>query len=85
MSALDQPGEWFLDREGTLYYMPREGEDMATAEVIAPVSAESFITFAGEPEIVKPSLEALLDRLWAHATQEAFAWCHRWRVGDLLL
>jgi taurine dioxygenase len=29
--------------------------------------------------------EALLDRLWKHATQPAFAWTHRWRVGDLVL
>ncbi len=27
--ALDAPGEWFLDRDGTLYYMPRPGENMA--------------------------------------------------------
>ena len=29
--------------------------------------------------------EALLDRLWAHATQPRYAWTHRWRVGDLVL
>ena len=29
--------------------------------------------------------EALLDALWAHATQPRFAMCHRWRVGDLLM
>ena len=29
--------------------------------------------------------DALLDRLWAHATQERFAWSHQWRVGDLLM
>ncbi|MDH3701581.1 MAG: TauD/TfdA family dioxygenase [Alphaproteobacteria bacterium] len=29
--------------------------------------------------------EALLDRLWAHAAQEQYAWCHSWAVGDLLL
>lgn len=29
--------------------------------------------------------EALLDRLWAHATQPRFTWHHRWRTGDLLL
>ena len=35
-AALDQPGEWFLDAQGTLFYQPRPGEDPATAEVIAP-------------------------------------------------
>jgi taurine dioxygenase len=29
--------------------------------------------------------EALLDRLWAHATQPKYAWTHRWRVGDIVL
>jgi taurine dioxygenase len=29
--------------------------------------------------------ERLLDRLWAHATQQKYAWRHRWRVGDLVL
>lgn len=29
--------------------------------------------------------ERLLDRLWAHATQEKYAWKHVWRLGDLVL
>jgi taurine dioxygenase len=29
--------------------------------------------------------EKLLDELWAHATQDKYAWCHKWRVGDLVL
>src|SRR5712691_3819415 len=29
--------------------------------------------------------EALLDALWAHATQPRFAMCHAWQVGDLLM
>jgi len=29
--------------------------------------------------------EALLDRLWAHATQPKYAWMHKWRVGDIVL
>jgi taurine dioxygenase len=29
--------------------------------------------------------EALLDALWAHATQPQFAMCHEWQVGDLLM
>jgi taurine dioxygenase len=29
--------------------------------------------------------EALLDTLWAHATQPRFAMCHEWKVGDLLM
>ena len=29
--------------------------------------------------------EALLDAVWAHATQPRFAMCHEWKVGDLLM
>jgi taurine dioxygenase len=29
--------------------------------------------------------EVLLDALWAHATQDRFAWFHEWRRGDLLM
>lgn len=29
--------------------------------------------------------EALLDRLWAHATRPGYAWTHKWRAGDLVL
>lgn len=47
--ALDQPGEWYLNRRtGTLYYKPMSGEDMARAEVIAPALPE-FIRFEGDP------------------------------------
>jgi taurine dioxygenase len=29
--------------------------------------------------------EALLDELWAHATQEEFTFCQQWKVGDTLI
>ena len=51
LGALDAPGEWFLDRDGTVYTIPLPGEDMAQAEVIAPVSAESFVHFAGQADL----------------------------------
>ncbi len=35
---LDEPGEWYLDRtNGDMYYIPHPDEDMAKAEVVAPV------------------------------------------------
>ena len=49
-AALDEPGEWFLSRDGALYYKPRPGENMAQAEVVAPVT-ETFVRFLGEPEL----------------------------------
>ncbi len=35
--ALDAPGQWYLDRpRGVLYYLPQAGEEMSSAEIIAP-------------------------------------------------
>ena len=37
LELLTDPGQWYLDRStGTVHYIPREGEDMTTAEVVAP-------------------------------------------------
>lgn len=47
-AALDAPGEWFLDRAGTLYYRPLPGETLATAAVIAP-RLRQLLVIAGEP------------------------------------
>ena len=47
-AALDAPGEWFLDRAGTLHYIPLEGEDLTRADVVAPV-ADMLIRIRGEP------------------------------------
>jgi hypothetical protein len=46
--ALDAPGEWFLSRDGTLFYLPLPGEDMTKAEVIAPV-ADTLVAIKGDP------------------------------------
>ncbi len=51
--ALDAPGEWYLDRaEGMLLYMPRPGEDMSTATVIAPRLTQ-LVLFQGDPQAGK--------------------------------
>jgi hypothetical protein len=47
-SALDQPGEFFLDRDGTLSYIPLPGEDMAKAEVVAPM-VSGLLRITGDP------------------------------------
>ncbi len=48
-AALDAPGEFHLDRRtGVLSYYPRPGEDMATAEVIAP-KPRVLLQFDGDP------------------------------------
>jgi Right handed beta helix region len=44
---LDSPGEWFEDlRAGRIYYWPRDGEDMAHAEAIAP-AIETVVKIEG--------------------------------------
>ncbi len=38
MSMLNEAGEWYLDRKNRkIYYIPRKGENMASAKVTAPV------------------------------------------------
>jgi hypothetical protein len=47
---LDEPGEWYLDAStGTLYYMPRPGEQIAEVQAIAPVLPQ-VVRFEGKPE-----------------------------------
>jgi hypothetical protein len=45
--ALDSPGEWFLERTGNLYYVPREGETLENTSFYAPL-LENFITIRGD-------------------------------------
>ncbi len=47
---LDRPGEWWLDGDsGVLYCLPRAGEDLERAEVIAPVLTQ-LMRLEGQPE-----------------------------------
>lgn len=49
-SALDAPGEFWLDRRaGRLYYKPLPGESPQTAEVVAPVT-QQLVILAGRPD-----------------------------------
>lgn len=48
--GLDSPGEWYLNQTtNTLYYWPRQGEDMREAEVIAPRLTD-LVRVEGRPE-----------------------------------
>ncbi len=52
LEFLDEPAEWYLDRtgsSGTLYYIPRSGEKMATASVELPL-LESLVQGLGTPD-----------------------------------
>lgn len=44
---LDAPGEWFLQPDGVLLYVPREGETINTAVAEVPV-LEQFVTIRGD-------------------------------------
>jgi len=47
LALLDQPGEWFLNKEaGTLYYKPLAGQNMNSVDVELP-TVESLINVAG--------------------------------------
>jgi hypothetical protein len=51
LELLDEPGEWYFDRPAkTLYYLPRPGEDMSKAEVIAP-KLETLVEVKGAHDI----------------------------------
>ena len=55
-----------------------------------PKTGRKALFLGRHPNAYVPGLsvtesEALLDALWAHATQPRFAMCHEWRVGDLLI
>ncbi|MEX2512782.1 MAG: right-handed parallel beta-helix repeat-containing protein [Cyclobacteriaceae bacterium] len=45
-SALDEPGEWYLENDGTLYYMPLPGQNLAEARIFAPF-IEQFLRLQG--------------------------------------
>ncbi|MFC4873797.1 right-handed parallel beta-helix repeat-containing protein [Negadavirga shengliensis] len=48
---LNQPGEWYADQKnGKLYYWPREGENMEGVEVIAP-NLETVVQVAGHRDL----------------------------------
>ena len=67
LELLDEPGEWYFDRAaGWLYYLPRPGEEMATAEVIAP-ALETLLEVRGE--LGRPVHDLSFEGLtFAHAT-----------------
>lgn len=65
--ALQEPGQWYLDRPaGRLYYIPRPGERPETAEVIAPV-LDKLVSIEGESIDEKPVEEIHFEGLtFAH-------------------
>lgn len=64
---LDEPGEWYLNKNtGWLYYIPRQGEDLATADVELPLLE---VLVEGRGEIDRPVSNIRFDGLtFANAT-----------------
>ena len=49
-ALLDEPGEWYLDaKEQKVYYIPRSGENMSTADVEVP-AVETLMRVEGTPD-----------------------------------
>lgn len=48
-AALDAPGQWFLDRDGTLLYRPLEGESIQQVDAVAP-RLNHFVTIRGDAD-----------------------------------
>ncbi|MEI7651577.1 MAG: right-handed parallel beta-helix repeat-containing protein [Verrucomicrobiota bacterium] len=49
LSLLDEPGEWFLSRQGLLTYLPRKGETPIKSRGFYPL-AEKLLTFTGRAD-----------------------------------
>ncbi len=47
-AALDEPGEWFLSRDGNLFYRPREGETIESTIAVAP-RLDKLVEIQGDP------------------------------------
>ena len=68
LEFLDQPGEWYLDEsKGVLSYMPRAGEDMSTATVVAPM-VETVVSIAGASTTNQAGYLWFQGITFAHAT-----------------
>lgn len=54
---LDEPGEWYLDSEtGYVFYKPREFENMASVEIVAP-TLETLISLQGSVNVPVKNIE----------------------------
>lgn len=71
LDFLDQPGEWYLDRnQQQVYYMPRPGEKIETAEIIAP-RLERLLEVKGASNLDFIGL-TFEHSNWTHPDQDGF-------------
>jgi hypothetical protein len=67
-AALDAPGEWFLARDGMLYYKPLPGENLDQVSAVAPV-VEKFLIIQGDPAAGKFVEHVTVQGLTFHHSQ----------------
>ncbi|HEY5955969.1 MAG TPA: hypothetical protein VIV60_05425, partial [Polyangiaceae bacterium] len=68
LEFLDQPGEWYLDETtSVVYYRPRNGEDMTTAIVVAPM-LETLMSVRGSSTSEQASYLWFQGLTFAHST-----------------
>ena len=71
LEALDQPGEWYLNRrDGTLYYIPKRGERLGRAVVEAPALPQLVRIVGGETHQAKVRNLHFRDLCFRHAEWE---------------
>ena len=78
--ALDQPGEWFLTRNGQLYYKPRPGENLADRQSRRSGRARTVYSFCRTPPraaVGGPYCpEGVEFSVWAVPSSSRGAWRH---------
>lgn len=79
LELVDEPGEWYQDSNtGKIYYLPREGETMATVEAEVPV-VERLLTISGAPGVRISDIK-LVGLTFSHS-----AWTRPSRLGHVTL
>lgn len=79
LELVDEPGEWYQDSNtGKIYYLPREGETMATVEAEVPV-VERLLTISGAPGVRVSDIK-LVGLTFSHS-----AWTRPSRLGHVTL
>jgi hypothetical protein len=70
---LDSAGEWYLDRSaGTVYYIPRPGENMSTATVTAP-TLETLLSGTGVQNVAFTGMQFSYATWLRPSTDEGFS------------
>lgn len=68
MEFLDSGGEWYLNKEvDSIYYKPRQGEDLTISNIIVPRDVETLISFKGMSNSLVKDIE-IMNLRFEHTT-----------------